>query len=182
MYINNSTMFLHLRIAVRNCLGFETFIPESVDSQSLQYAFLVPRETPKALAEEVRDFLQVCFVNAGYRVVSATWLDSGNYEKLYLESHWLFEVVPETLCETLQIPKKPVCDPWVLAEVSYDSFLPEESCKRFETKHVAATLPEQFQETYHRIRNTVRDIVCCNLVGVSEEDYEECKEHTPFEE
>ncbi len=179
-WIARTMSILHVRVAVRNRLGFETFIPDSVDSQSLQYAFLIPRETPRALAENVRDFLQTCFMSAGYRVCTVSWIDGGDYDKIYLESHWLFEVIPDADI-TCEISTKPQIGPWVLAEVHYDSFLPEESPTRFETKHIAATTPENFQETYSRIRTTVRDIVCCSLTGVSAEDYEECKESMPFE-
>lgn len=163
-YILPVTMsFLSFRAYVAKTLGFETFVPESLNDLSLQYAFLVPQETSMEVAEEVRDFLMVCFTNKGFRVANVSWFNAGVYDYNWcgsrhrtaeLECHWLFEVVPETTTP-YPIPPNPSCDRWLVVEVDYDDLRPQGSRVRFDTTYMTAATPLTFKATLDRVREHV---------------------------
>ena len=159
--------FLAFRAYVAKTLGFETFVPESLNDLSLQYAFLIPQETSMEVAEEVRDFLLACFANKGFRVANVVMFDEGTYSynwcgsrhlTAHLERHWLFEVVPEDTA-IIPIPPKPSCDRWLVVEVEYDALRPEGSRVRFDTTYMTAATPPLFQATFERVRDYVANRV-----------------------
>jgi hypothetical protein len=155
--------FQLVRLSVANTLGFETFVKESLHDSTLQYAFLVPHEVCKKVAEEVRDFLHISFMNHGYRIVSTDWFDEGMYEYgqtiAHLERHWLFEVEASVATE-LPLPKRPICDRWVVSEVPYNSVKPDGCDTDFKTILMAATTPTRFQQKHADMCNYIHHIVC----------------------
>ena len=159
--------FSAFRLSVAKSLGFETFVEESIHDYMEQYAFLIPEDVDRETAKQIRDFLQVCFSNNGYRVERADLFEEGTYEynwcgsrhlTVHLERHWLFELAA---CErtTLPLPPKPSCDPWVVANVDYDSMRPAGSRIRYHTSYMTAATPATYMMTHERIRNSVHDYV-----------------------
>jgi hypothetical protein len=155
------TMFTSFRLSVAKSLGFETFVEESLDDHEDHYAFLVPEDTPGDIAIQIRDFLQVCFSNGGFHVDRADFFEEGTYQynwcgsrhlTTHLGRHWLFEVHPAS-STSLPLPPKPLCDPWVVVAVDYDSLKPTGSYIRFSTTEMTAATPANYIATY----NTIKD-------------------------
>ncbi len=166
------TMFSSFRLSVANSLGFETFVEESLDDHSMMYAFLIPDGVSQQLANKVRDFLQVCFSNAGFLVDSVGFFEEGMYNynwcgsrhlTVNLGKHWLFEVQSGTPT-SLPLPPNPSCDPWVVVAISYDSVKPEGSCMRFDTTEMTAATPENYLTTYNALKSHAIQFIS-NIMG-----------------
>lgn len=161
------TMNSSFRLSVANSLGFETFVVESLDDHSQLYAFLVPDNVSQELAYEVRDFLQICFTNAGLSVDSTEFYEEGMYNynwcgsrylTMNLGKHLLFNV-HYAIPTSLPFPPKPSCDPWVVVSVAYNSVKPDKFMCRYDTTEMAATTPENYMTTHNALKHKVDNFI-----------------------
>jgi hypothetical protein len=159
-----SSFISSLRLKCLGALGFEAFLPESLDDHEDLLAFMVPQSIHPDPA--LMMYLEGLIIELGRSCKSVQWMSGGTYENNWYGSrchthilgpHILFHVLKESSTHHSH-PLPQLAHSWVIACVDVDAMKPKNSVIRYYTYLHEAAQPEEFDNVHTRLLREAKDI------------------------